>query len=149
MQELLLIVNLVEPYARRYLLLLQKLRRVAISQGNKPLSNLLKLMGSGIYGKFNQSNMKPLVVKLIATIEEYKKTTQSQRFKSVQFHKRNSLTTQLQGYVRRNTLLIVATHILGSSKASLLYKYYSSGENYFRIYPLFEKTLLLYHPAYL
>ena len=138
MQELLLIVNLgglvtktksilmykVEPYARGYLVVLQKLRRVAISQGNKPLSNLLKLMGNGIYGKFNQSNMKHLVVKLISTIEEYEKTMQSQRFKSVQFHKRNCLTTQRQRYVRRNGLSIVATHILGSSEARLLYKYY-------------------------
>ena len=98
---------------------------MAISQGNKPLSDLLKLMGNGKYGKFNQSNMKHLVVKLIATIEEYEKTIQSQRFKSVQFHKRNCLTIQRQRYVRRNALSIVATHILGSSKASLLYKYYN------------------------
>ena len=114
----------VEPYARGYHVLLQKLRRMAISQGNTPLSYLLKLMGNRTYGKFNQSSMKHLVVKLIATIEEYEKTMQSQRFKSVQFHKRNCLTTQRQRYVRRNDLSIVATHILGSSKASLLYKYY-------------------------
>ena len=113
----------VELYVRGYLVLLQKLRSMAISQGNKPLRNLLKLMGNGIYSKFNRSNMKHLVVKQIATIEEYEKTIQSQRFKSVQFHKRNCLTTQRQRYVRCNALLIVATHILGSSKASL-YKYY-------------------------
>ena len=60
MQELLLIVNLgglvtktrsvlmnkVEPFAKSYLLLLQQLRRDAIANGNKPLSNLLKLVGN-------------------------------------------------------------------------------------------------------
>ena len=64
MQELLLVVNLgvlvtnvslillyeVEPFARSYLLLLQQLRRGAIANENKPLSNLLKLMGNSIYG---------------------------------------------------------------------------------------------------
>ena len=99
MRELLLIVNLgglitktksilmykVEPYAKSYLLLLQQLRQDSIANGNKPLSNLLKLMGNGIYGKFDQSNQKYLEVKLITAIEEYEKTVQSQRFINVQF----------------------------------------------------------------
>ena len=79
----------VEPFAKSYLLLLQQLRRDAID-GNKPLSNLLKLMGNGIYGKFNQSNQKYLEVKLITLIEEYEKTIQSQRFIKVQFHKNSA-----------------------------------------------------------
>ena len=63
----------VQPFAKSYLLLLQQLRRDAIANGNKPLSNLLKLMGNSIYGKFNQSNQKYLEVKLITSIEEYEK----------------------------------------------------------------------------
>ena len=106
-QELLLVVNLgglvtktrsvlmyrVEPFAKSYLLLLQQLRRDAIANGNKPLSNLLKLMGNSIYGKFNQSNQKYLEVKLITSTEEYEKNIQSQWFIKVQFHKNNCLTS--------------------------------------------------------
>ena len=138
MQELLLIVNLgglvtktrsvlmyeVEPFAKSYLLLLQQLRRDAIANGNKPLSNLLKLMENSIYGKFNQSNQKYLEVKLITSIEEYEKTIQSQRFIKVQFHKNNCLTSQRKRYVRRDSLAIIAADILDRSKVSLLYKYY-------------------------
>ena len=138
MQELLIIANLgglvtavrsvllykVSPFARGYLLLLQKLRAEAIANGNKPLSNLIKLMGNSMYGKFNQSNQKYLEIKLITTIEEYEKTVQSQRFVKVAFHENNCLTSQRKRYVRRDSLAIIAAHILGSSKASLLYKYH-------------------------
>ena len=138
MQELIIIVNLgglvtavrslllykVSPFARGYLLLLQKLRAEVIASGNKPLSNLIKLMGNSMYGKFNQSNQKYLEIKLMTSIEEYEKTVQSQRFVKVVFHENNCLTSQRKRYVRRDSLAIIAVHIIGSSKASLLYKYH-------------------------
>ena len=49
---------------------------------------------------------------------------QSQRFVKVAFRGNNCLTSQRKRYVRRDSLAIIAAHILGSSKASLLYKYH-------------------------
>ena len=57
-------------------------------------------------------------------MEEYEKTIQSQRFVKVAFHKTNCITTQRKRFHRRESLVLVAAHILGKSKASLLEKYY-------------------------
>ena len=139
MQEILIIINLggvitavnsilvydVEPFARQYLHKLQEWRAEAISNGNEPLSTFIKLMGNACYGKFNQSNEKYLDIKLITSMEDYENAVRSSRFVKVAVHPTNCITTQRKRHIKQDSLVLVAAHILGSSKASLLEKYYN------------------------
>ena len=114
----------VKPFARNYLRMLQKWRAEAISDGNDPLSTFIKLMGNSCYGKFNQSNEKYLDIKLVTSMEDYEKAIRSVRFVKVVAHANSCITTQRRRVIRQEALVLVAAHILGSSKSSLLQKFY-------------------------
>ena len=114
----------VKPFARDYLRKLQKWRAEAISDGNEPLSTFIKLMGNSCYGKFNQSNEKYLDIKLITSMDDYEKAIRSTRFVKVVAHPNSCITTQRRRVIKQESLVLIAAHILGSSKASLLEKFY-------------------------